>query len=179
MAAKVDSLHAPVLWAQRKDKLYVTIALDDVKDPQIKLTETQLTFKGRGSVEKKCYENTIEFFKPVDPEESKYAVLPRNIPFMIKKKDVEEAFWPRLLKDKTKMHWLKTDFNKWKDEDDSDDGDDSNDQDLESMMQKMGGLGNMDNPMGMMNNMNMGGLDQAGDDEQSTDSDDEELPDLE
>lgn len=30
-------------------------------------------------------------------------------------------YWERLLKEKTKQHWLKIDFNKWKDEDDSDD----------------------------------------------------------
>ena len=30
-------------------------------------------------------------------------------------------FWKRLLKSQQKYHWLKVDFNKWKDEDDSDD----------------------------------------------------------
>merc|ERR1711997_482605 len=32
----------------------------------------------------------------------------------------EGPYWERLLKDKTKQHWLKVDFQKWKDEDDSD-----------------------------------------------------------
>jgi prostaglandin-E synthase len=27
-------------------------------------------------------------------------------------------FWPRLLKSDKKVHWVKIDFNKWKDEDD-------------------------------------------------------------
>ena len=32
----------------------------------------------------------------------------------------EGPYWPRLLKDTKKVHWLKVDFNKWKDEDESD-----------------------------------------------------------
>ena len=35
------------------------------------------------------------------------------------KKDPEASFWPRLTKDKVKLHYLKTDFNRWKDEDDT------------------------------------------------------------
>nr|XP_034308614.1 co-chaperone protein daf-41 isoform X3 [Crassostrea gigas] len=146
MADKDKALHAPMEWAQRKDKLYLTIDVDDVVEPQIELTETTLTFRARGGAEKKWYEAKVEFFKEVDP----------------------------------KVHWIKTDFNKWKDEDDSDYEDDTGDMDLEAMMSKMGGLGGMDNPMGMMNNMGgmgMDGPDVGGRD--SEDSDDEDLPDLE
>ena len=31
------------------------------------------------------------------------------------------SYWPHLLKEKTKQHWLKVDFNRWQDEDDTDD----------------------------------------------------------
>ena len=44
----------------------------------------------------------------------------RVIEFALEKKEVG-PYWPRLCKDKTKQHWLKIDFNKWKDEDESDD----------------------------------------------------------
>lgn len=37
---------APVKWAQRKDSLYVTISLADVKDHSINLTERKITFSG-------------------------------------------------------------------------------------------------------------------------------------
>lgn len=37
---------APVKWAQRKDSLYVTIALADVTDHKIDLTDRKLTFTG-------------------------------------------------------------------------------------------------------------------------------------
>lgn len=44
----------------------------------------------------------------------------RTIEIVLKKKD-EGPYWPQLTKEKKKYHWLKVDFNKWKDEDDSED----------------------------------------------------------
>ena len=52
-------------------------------------------------------------------QKSKFAVRPRVIEFALEKKE-EGPYWDRLLADKTKQHWLKIDFNKWKDEDESD-----------------------------------------------------------
>ena len=37
---------APIKWAQRKDSLYVTIVLPDVKDHKLDVTATHLSFKG-------------------------------------------------------------------------------------------------------------------------------------
>ncbi len=37
---------APVKWAQRKDSLYVTITLPDVKDHKVDLAADKLTFTG-------------------------------------------------------------------------------------------------------------------------------------
>jgi hypothetical protein len=31
---------------------------------------------------------------------------------VLRKKKAEDEFWPRLLKEKAKVHWLKTDFDK-------------------------------------------------------------------
>ena len=50
---------APLKWAQRKDSLYITISLADVKDHDIKLTEKNLTFKGSSSDKK--YSLGLEF----------------------------------------------------------------------------------------------------------------------
>ena len=36
---------APVKWAQRKDSLYITIGLPDVKDHKIDVTEKSLSFR--------------------------------------------------------------------------------------------------------------------------------------
>ena len=53
-------------------------------------------------------------------QKSKYAVRPRVIEFALEKKEIG-PYWDRLLAEKVKQHWLKIDFNKWKDEDESDD----------------------------------------------------------
>ena len=42
----MSSNTAPVKWAQRKDSLYVTIALSDVTNEKIDLTDKTLTFTG-------------------------------------------------------------------------------------------------------------------------------------
>merc|ERR1711983_733020 len=74
----------------------------------------------------------------------------------LEKKEVG-PYWPRLCKDKTKQHWLKIDFNKWRDEDDeSDEEGGGQGQDLEAMMKQMGGLGGMGGGMGGM--PGMGGM---------------------
>ena len=62
----------------------------------------------------------INFFKEIDPDKSKFAIRERVIEFALEKKE-SGPFWDRLIKDKNKYHWLKIDFNKWKDEDESDD----------------------------------------------------------
>jgi len=38
-------LYPPVLWAQRKDLLYITVDLEDTENEEISLTEQKLTFK--------------------------------------------------------------------------------------------------------------------------------------
>jgi len=139
----------------------LTINIEDAKDTQIKLEEDKLYFYGKGGSENHVYEITVEFYSEVDPGLSKYAVLARNIPMVIKKKGDDSGYWPRLIKDSKKQHWLKTDFNKWKDEDDSDD--EAKDMQLEEMMQQMGNFNVPENDLP----------------QEEEDSDDEELPDLE
>ena len=51
-------------------------------------------------------------------QESKHFVRERSIEFFLRKKE-EGPYWPTLMKDKQKKHWLKIDFNRWRDEDDS------------------------------------------------------------
>lgn len=48
-------------------------------------------------------------------------VRERQIELVLKKKEDKGPYWPHLTKEKNKYHWLKVDFNKWKDEDDSED----------------------------------------------------------
>ena len=36
---------------------------------------------------------------------------------VLRKKELKQEYWPRLLKETKKQHFLKTDFDKWADED--------------------------------------------------------------
>ncbi|XP_026272634.1 co-chaperone protein daf-41 [Frankliniella occidentalis] len=172
MSGEEVAVPPPVQWAQRANVVFATICVEDCKSPDLQIEADKIYFKGTGGAEKKKYEVTIPLFKEVDPEKCLKSVRDRNIELILKKKD-DGPYWPSLLKDKKKVHWLKVDFNKWKDEDDSEDelggmggGGGGGGEDLEEMMRQMGGLG--------------GGEDKPSFDdlEAGTDSDDEELPDL-
>lgn len=151
----------PVVWAQRNDKLYVTINVEDCKGASVKFDNNSLQFSGKGGKQNLDYEVKLDFYGEIDGEKSKFAILPRHVPVVVVKKE-GGPYWPRLLKETTKVHWLKTDFDKWRDEDDSD-VDDSKDAAFEDMMNDMGSYKGT-------------GEDLGNDDD---DSDDEELPDLE
>ena len=192
-----------VKWAQRPSLVILTICLEDCKDPTIEVKPDYLKFEGNGGPDKKDHEVKMEFLKEIDPEKSKYAVRDRVIEFALEKKDGSGPYWERLLKDKTKQHWLRVDFNKWRDEDESDD-EAGGGKDLEQMMSQMGGLGGMGGMGGMPGMGGMGGMPGMGgmggmpgmggmggmpnqpmerpsldDLDAEEDSDDEELPDLE
>merc|ERR1712112_310219 len=97
----------------------------------------------------------MKLLKEIDPEKTKYQVRPRCIEFALEKAE-DGPYWERLLEDKTKQHWLKVDFQKWKDEDDSDE--EAGGGDLEEMMRNMGGLGGMGGMGGMPGMGGMGGM---------------------
>jgi len=153
-------LHPPVEWAQRKDLLYVTVRVEDSKGAKIEITDDKLFISGTGGPAKSPFECVVEFYKEIDSSKVKRGSSDRCIEFMIPKKETG-SFWPRLLKSTTKQHWLKVDFNKWKDEDDESDVE--NAWDMNDMMGKMGGMGDSKPDM----------------DDFDDDSDVGELPDLE
>lgn len=129
------------MWAQRSAVVFLTINLEDVKDPEIKwatlyecihqitlpcffflrFSKDSVYFKGVGGVEKKPYEVTIPLYKEIDPDKSKSFNRERCIEILLAKANPEEPYWPTLTSDKKKHHWLKCDFNKWQDEDESGD----------------------------------------------------------
>eukprot|EP00854_Cymbomonas_tetramitiformis_P022678 gene22678-27376_t len=181
-------------WAERADKVYITIEIADVKDPKIEISEDgQLTFAATGS-DAKDYALDIKLFKGLNKEESKFAVTGRAIVFVLIK--AEEEWWNRLLPEGVKMHNCKVDFDKWADEDDDDAKDvDTSGMDMNSMA-GMGGMGGMGGEGGgmdmaalqqMMASMGgagamggMGGADGAEDGaEGEEDVDDEDVPPLE
>ncbi|KXN70640.1 HSP20-like chaperone [Conidiobolus coronatus NRRL 28638] len=110
--------HPSVLWAQRTNEIYLTIELSDIKDEKFDLTATSLKFSGTS--EEKPYEFEIEFFNEIDPELSRRAVTARSIFMVLRKYNSDQEYWPRLQKEKGKLNFLKTDFDRWIDEDEQD-----------------------------------------------------------
>lgn len=115
-----------VLWAQRSSTsdaamnfIYLTINVPDVPKEglQLDLKPTGLTFTGTSGTLKRKYHVELDFFAEIDPKESKISHTAKNIEIKIQKKDLKEEYWPRLLKESKKLHFLKTDFDKWVDED--------------------------------------------------------------
>jgi len=172
-ASNLEVLPAPVLWAQRYNCVYIRIAVEDVKSPNIVVENNKVYYKGKCASNNREYEANLELFDSIKPDESKWINRDRGAEFVLIKAN-EGPFWKRLLKVDTKFHWLKVDFNKWKDEDDSDNEGDNGGgggggTDFEEMMRQMGGLG------GGPDVPDLADLEEK----DGADSDDEELPDLE
>nr|BAH70783.1 ACYPI001190 [Acyrthosiphon pisum] len=116
-----QTLIPPVIWAQRNDVVYVTICVEDSKNPDIKIEPEQIVFHSVAGLEQKVYDVTIPLYAAVEPENSKTTVGGRYIELVLKKPSTDTKYWPQLTKEKKKYHWLKVDFKKWKDESDSED----------------------------------------------------------
>ena len=110
-----------VLWAQRsstsdpeKNVIYLTISVPDVPQSSIKidLKPTSLTFTGHSDSKKTTYHVELEFYGEIDVENTKKNHTPRDVEFVLRKKEMKEEYWPRLLKESEKVHFLRTDFNK-------------------------------------------------------------------
>ncbi|KAF4377166.1 hypothetical protein G4B88_009158 [Cannabis sativa] len=111
------SRHPSVKWAQRSDKLYITIDLPDAQDVKLKLEpEGKFLFSAISGADKIPYELDLDLFDKVDVNESKASVGLRNIRYLVKKS--EDKWWSRLLKQAGKAPvFLKVDWEKWVDED--------------------------------------------------------------
>lgn len=109
-----------VLWAQRKDLVYITFEVFEVKDEKIEITENAIKFSGvRGSDGAK-FAVSLELFGSIDVEKSKSNVGQREVSLVLAKSEIDAPYWPRLIKSTQKMHYIHTDFSKWIDEDEED-----------------------------------------------------------
>jgi len=123
-----QTLTPEVTWAQRssdsepeRNYLYVNIKTPDVPkaDATLSITEKNVTFKGP-SKKGVTYSVSLDLFAEIDAENSKVNHTDREVELVLRKKELKTEFWPRLLESKQKMHFLKTDFDKWVDEDEQD-----------------------------------------------------------
>lgn len=87
-----------------------------------RVTENSFTFKGINALDAdKKYDVTLNFLNPVNPETVVSKNIGRCIEYTIYKKE-SGPFWKSLTNDKTKLHFLKANFTKWKNESDDEDG---------------------------------------------------------
>ena len=73
---------------------------------------THVDFSGYSETKKAQYAVKLDFYAEIDPAATKIHHTQRDIEMVVQKKQLGEEYWPRLLKDKAKVHFLKTDFNK-------------------------------------------------------------------
>lgn len=157
------SRHPEVKWAQRTDKIYITILLPDAKNADVELQpEGKLTFSATVGSQDTPFELNLELYDKVNVEASKINVGLRNIFCVVEK--AEKGWWKRLLKGEGKTPlYLKVDWDKWVDEDEGQDSKSGADMDF----------GDID-----FSKLNMGGGDFDGDgadiDEEDDDSDTED-----
>ncbi|KAI0385639.1 HSP20-like chaperone [Hypomontagnella monticulosa] len=180
-----------VLWAQRssntdpeKNFIYLTISVPDVPKENLKLDlqPTSLTFTGHSETLKRTYHLELTFFAEIDTAESKVHHTARNVELKLRKKELNDEYWPRLLKDSKKVQFLKTDFDKWVDEDEQNEAPEDDFSQFGGMggMPGMGGMGGMGGgDFSGIDFSKLGGGDMPGGEEEEEDSDDDDMPALE
>ena len=114
----------PILkWAQRKDKLFITINVVHSKKPTIEIEGKKMKYQGiDGNIN---YAFDIELYDEIDKENSKYTLDARNI-FLKLKKKTEGPYWPRLTTDKVKYHWIEIDWVYFTEEDEEEEAKEPN-----------------------------------------------------
>ncbi|CAL9193783.1 co-chaperone protein p23-2 isoform X1 [Musa acuminata AAA Group] len=106
-----------VLWAQRSDKVYLTVSLPDARDVSVE-SEPQGAFRFSAvGAQGEHFDFSLELYDSIVPEASKTNIGMRNIICSIKKE--KKGWWKRLQKSEEKpAPYIKVDWNKWCDEDD-------------------------------------------------------------
>ena len=98
----------PILkWAQRKDRLFITINVVHSKKPSIDIDGKKMKYHGTDGTVNYAFE--IELYDEIDKDNSKYTLDARNI-FLNLKKKTEGPYWPRLTAEKVKYHWIEVDW---------------------------------------------------------------------
>jgi hypothetical protein len=180
--ADQDKATPEVTWAQRssatdesKNFVWLTIVVPDVPKSNLKLDlqSTGLTFEGHSDTLKRTYFLQLEFFAEIDTAASKINHTAQHVALKLQKKELKAEFWPRLLKDSKKVHFLKTDFDKWVDEDEQEENAEEN--------FDFGGMGGMPGmPGGDFGGIDFSKLGGGGAPGEGGDSDDDDdMPELE
>ncbi|KWU43537.1 HSP20-like chaperone [Rhodotorula sp. JG-1b] len=129
--------HPELLWAQRssdsdpeRNIIYLTIAAPELdSDFDLKVSDgNKLSFHGKSravsskgtaaDLDAKEFQFEYELFG--DVEEVRRGLTGKGVQVVLRKKDLSDEYWPRLLKEKGKNSRITTDWSKWVDEDEQD-----------------------------------------------------------
>ena len=75
------------------------------------ITPTNVSFAGY-SKKGINYDVSLDLYGEIDTEHTKVNHNDREVELVLRKKELKEEYWPRLLKSTQKAHFLKTDFDK-------------------------------------------------------------------
>lgn len=123
----MTTVHPTISWAQRssateaaKNVLYISIEVQDPVNSKVEYSGSKLTYSADLSDKKKHYALDLDLFDEIDTENSHKHEAGNKILLVLRKKNHQDEYWPRLTKEKLKLHYVKTDFDKWVDEDEQD-----------------------------------------------------------
>ncbi|XWS46670.1 hypothetical protein CRYUN_Cryun14cG0087600 [Craigia yunnanensis] len=162
------SRHPEVKWAERADKIYITVLLPDSKNAKVNLEpEGVFTFSATAGADNNLYELKLDLHDKVNVEESKISIGVRSIFCILEK--AEKVWWSKLLRGDGKTpHYVKVDWDKWVDEDE--DNGSPGDVDLGGMdfsnFGNMGGMGDGGMGYGGMGDGGLGDFEDSDDEEQ-------------
>lgn len=181
-----ETLTPEVLWAQRSSKVdaeknyvHLTVNVPDIAQDSLKLDlqSDKVNFTGTCTTHgKETYHFELPLYAEINVAASSTHYTQHSVRLKLEKKELKEEFWPRLQKESQKLHWLKTDFDRWVDEDEQDGAPDDD-------FSQFGGMGGMPgmgggSDFGGIDFSQLGGADKA--DESDEDDDlDKDMPALE
>ncbi|KAI6654744.1 hypothetical protein LOD99_2623 [Oopsacas minuta] len=146
MAISSETIPPFTRWAQREDKLYITLEVNNTNGLKSRhnIQEDRLEYfcvkeiKGQEPV---SYELKIDFYGKIDPQKTVMKENDKEISFVLFK--LTKKFWPRLVSSEKKLHYLKTDFDRWIDRDDDSDTEAEKEENLNNLMDAMGQVSEM------------------------------------
>ena len=155
-------INPQVAWAQRssttdpeRNYVLITVSIADCDAPELTIKPSYIELKAQskphvGDENVHHYQLHIDLYEEIIPEKTMHKIANGQHYFLkLYKKDLESEYWPRLTKEKVKYPYIKTDFDKWVDEDEQDkveaEGNDAaQGMDFSQMMGGAGGAGGMD-----------------------------------
>jgi len=145
VALACDNARSPfVLWAQDANHIFLKVDVQDALNPRIKIGEhsVDVLTEATGASGVSIYRAHIDLLHKVAEKESSFMVLSNHIDIKLAKFSKND-WWERLSSEKSKLPWLKIDFDRWQNEDDDDDAEKEEEAERERLKRDMmnGGFG--------------------------------------